>query len=141
MTMKIWINWTMAVALAGVVALSAIGCGGSEEEAAPDFGEAFGVTPPQQPIPDAKAAETYTSQYKSDPIQQRASQALAMEQQQDWAGAIAAFDQLQTMEGVTPNQWVAARAKKQELQMRLIELQAQGKSAEAERVIRQMQRR
>jgi hypothetical protein len=45
------------------------------------------------------------------------------------------------MEGVTPNQWLAARTKKQQLTQKLIELQAQGKSAEAERVIRQLNRR
>lgn len=141
MIIKNWISWSIALVLSGAIALSAVGCGGSEEAAGPDFGEAFGVTPPQQPIADAKAAETYTSQYKSDPLQQRASQALAMEQQEDWAGAMVAFDQLQKMEGVTPNQWMAARSKKQQLTQKLIELQAQGKSAEAERVIRQLNRR
>ena len=139
--MKFWIKCSIALVLGGALALSAVGCGGSDEAAAPDFGEAFGVTPPEQPIADAKAAETYTSKYKSNPVQQRASQALVLEQQEDWAGAIAAYSQLQTMEGVTPNQWIAARSKKQQLQMRLIELQAQGKSAEAEAVLRQLNRR
>jgi hypothetical protein len=141
MTMKNWIKWTTALAFAGAIAMSAVGCGGSEEATGPDFSEAFGVTPPQQPMADAKAAETYTSQYKSDPVQQRASQALVLEQQEDWTGAMVAFDQLQKMEGVTPNQWLAARTKKQQLTQKLIELQAQGKSAEAERVIRQLNRR
>ncbi len=138
--MKNWISW--ATGLAATALIFAAGCGGGEEEAAaPDFGQAFGVTPPQQPIQDQKAAETYTQQYQSDPVQRQASQALVLEQQQDWAGAIAAFDQLQTMQGVTSDQWMAARAKKHELQRRLIELQAQGKSAEAEAVIRQLRRR
>lgn len=141
MTMKNWIKWTMALASAGAIAMGAIGCGETEEAAGPDFGEAFGVTPPQQPVADAKAAETYTSQYQSDPVQKRASQALVLEQQEDWTGAMVAYDQLQKMEGVTPNQWMAARSKKQQLTQKLIQLQDQGKSAEAQRVLRQMNRR
>lgn len=137
--MKHWISWAV---LAAVTVILGTGCGGGEEEAAaPDFGQAFGVTPPEQPVQDQKAAETYTSQYQANPVQQKASQALVLEQQEDWVGAIAAFDQLQTMDGVTSDQWMAARAKKHELQRRLIELQAQGKSAEAEAVLRQLRRR
>lgn len=137
--MKHWISWAV---LTAVIVFLGTGCGGGDgEAAAPDFGQAFGVTPPAQPVQDQKAAETYTSQYQSNPVQKKASQALVLEQQEDWAGAIAAFDQLQTMEGVTSDQWMAARAKKHELQRRLIELQAQGKSAEAEAVLRQLRRR